>query len=163
MGAWVYTGAEEVKRGWSGLLELEFIGNCEQPIAGARNGTLISAEKPVLAITETSFQPCIFWVTLSLFYPFNLCIWIFCLHVCLITKCVQCQKRPEEDIVSPPTKVADGCEPPFGCWELNMGLLKEQPVFLIISLALLAEFSNSWFYMDFPHGFEKHFIFTCIS
>jgi hypothetical protein len=24
----------------------------------------------------------------------------------------------------------DGCEPPCGCWELNSGSLKEQPVLL---------------------------------
>lgn len=47
---------------WSGLLELECIGNCKQPIAGARNGTLIVAEKPVLLTADLSLQPCIFWV-----------------------------------------------------------------------------------------------------
>ena len=26
--------------------------------------------------------------------------------------------------------MADGFEPPSGCWELNPGLLEEQPVFL---------------------------------
>jgi hypothetical protein len=26
--------------------------------------------------------------------------------------------------------ITDGCEPPCGCWELNLGLLEEQPVFL---------------------------------
>ena len=34
-----------------------------------------------------------------------------------------CQKRASVNIT-------DGCEPPYGCWELNLGPLEEQPVFL---------------------------------
>jgi hypothetical protein len=26
--------------------------------------------------------------------------------------------------------ITDGCEPPYGCWELNSGPLEEQPVLL---------------------------------
>ena len=29
-----------------------------------------------------------------------------------------------------PDPITDGCEPPCGCWELNAGLLEEQPVLL---------------------------------
>jgi hypothetical protein len=31
--------------------------------------------------------------------------------------------------------IIDGCEPPYGCWELNSGPLEEQSVLLTISLA----------------------------
>ena len=34
-----------------------------------------------------------------------------------------CQKRV-------PNPITDGCEPPFGGWELNLGPLEEQPVLL---------------------------------
>ena len=34
-----------------------------------------------------------------------------------------CQKRASVNIT-------DGCEPPYGCWELNLGPLEEQPVLL---------------------------------
>ena len=37
------------------------------------------------------------------------------------------QKR---DSGSPETVVTDGCELPPGCWQLNPGLLEEQPVLL---------------------------------
>ncbi|EGW01477.1 E3 ubiquitin-protein ligase NEDD4 [Cricetulus griseus] len=29
-----------------------------------------------------------------------------------------------------PDLIIDGCEPPYGCWELNPGPLEEQPVLL---------------------------------
>ena len=35
-----------------------------------------------------------------------------------------CQKRASDPTI-------DGCEPPYGCWELNSRLLEEQPVLLI--------------------------------
>ena len=31
-----------------------------------------------------------------------------------------CPRRPEEGIRIPETRVTDGCEPPCGCWELNL-------------------------------------------
>ena len=34
-----------------------------------------------------------------------------------------CQRRA-------PDVSTDGCEPPYGCWELNSGPLEEQPVLL---------------------------------
>ena len=33
--------------------------------------------------------------------------------------------KPEENIVSLGTRVTEGCEPPYGCWELNQGPLDE--------------------------------------
>lgn len=44
---------------------------------------------------------------------------------------VWCLQRPEKGVESPGTGVIVGCEPPLGCWELNLGLLEEQPVLLI--------------------------------
>lgn len=29
---------------------------------------------------------------------FNLCVWVFCLHLCLYTTCVHCPQRPEDSI-----------------------------------------------------------------
>ena len=40
----------------------------------------------------------------------------------------QGQKRV---LTHPKTGVTAGCEPTRGCWELNLGLLEEQPVLLI--------------------------------
>lgn len=41
----------------------------------------------------------------------------------------------EEHTGSPGTGVVDGCELPCGCWELKLGPLREQLVFLAISSA----------------------------
>lgn len=43
-----------------------------------------------------------------------LCIWLFCLHVCVCTKCMQCAERTEEGIWSPGTGVSIRCELPWG-------------------------------------------------
>jgi hypothetical protein len=40
-----------------------------------------------------------------------------------------CQKRTSDHII-------DGCEPPYGCWELSSGPLEEQPVLLTIESTL---------------------------
>lgn len=42
--------------------------------------------------------------------------------------------RPE-DVGSPGTEGIEGCEAPYGCWELNPGLVHEQ-VLLITALSL---------------------------
>jgi hypothetical protein len=41
-----------------------------------------------------------------------------------------CLLRPEENVGASETEVIDDCELPCGCWELNLGLLEEQPVLL---------------------------------
>jgi hypothetical protein len=35
---------------------------------------------------------------------------------------------PEEGVKTPGTGATDGCEPSYGCWELNLGPLQEQHV-----------------------------------
>jgi hypothetical protein len=44
---------------------------------------------------------------------------VFCLRVCLC-----------KGVGSPGTGVIDGCEQPYGYWDLNPGPLEEQPVLL---------------------------------
>jgi hypothetical protein len=56
-------------------------------------------------------------------------MWVFCLCLCL------CTTELEEGIESPGTGFTDGCEPSFGCWELNLGPLEEQPVSLTTELS----------------------------
>ena len=52
-------------------------------------------------------------------------------YMCVCTShVVQCSQRPEEGIGYPMTKVTDSCEPSFGSWEQNLGLLEEQLVVL---------------------------------
>lgn len=60
-----------------------------------------------------------------------LCIWDFCLHVCMYTTMYildawEGQKR----VSSSRTAVTDGCQPLCGCWDLNSDPLEEQPMFL---------------------------------
>lgn len=37
---------------------------------------------------------------------------------------------PKEGVRSPETRVTNCCEPPYRCWELNLGTLEEQPLLL---------------------------------
>jgi hypothetical protein len=48
----------------------------------------------------------------------------------MVITCMQRPQRPEEGSETPGTGVTGGCEPPWGCWELNTGPLEEQPVLL---------------------------------
>ena len=41
-----------------------------------------------------------------------------------------CQRKSEDGVKYPGTGVTDGCEPLYGCWESNLGPLKEQPLLL---------------------------------
>ena len=44
---------------------------------------------------------------------------------------------PGEGVTFPRTAVTGGCEPQGGCWELNPGPLKEQPVLLRVEPSLI--------------------------
>jgi E3 ubiquitin-protein ligase NEDD4 len=44
--------------------------------------------------------------------------------------CITGSCGAEEGIGSPGIGVIDGCKPPCSCWELNLGPMKEQTVFL---------------------------------
>jgi hypothetical protein len=39
----------------------------------------------------------------SRFVSLLLCEWVFCLHVCLWTECLECPQRPEESVETPGT------------------------------------------------------------
>ena len=47
-----------------------------------------------------------------------------------------CLQSPEEGIGSPGAGVTDGCEPLCECWELNLGPLEQQLVFLATEQSL---------------------------
>ena len=61
-------------------------------------------------------------------YLCSSCVWVFFLHVCLCTTCLQ---RPEEGVGSPGTRVTGCWELPSGCWEWNPCSLEGQPVLLM--------------------------------
>lgn len=63
-----------------------------------------------------------------LFKFFILCVELLCLLVCLCTTCLLCLWRT--DIRLPGTRVTGSCEPLYGCWELNLGSLKEQSLLI---------------------------------
>jgi hypothetical protein len=52
-------------------------------------------------------------------------VYVTCMHVCMYVYHMQvrCLLRPEEGIGGPGTGVTDSCEPPRGCWEMNLGPL----------------------------------------
>lgn len=68
-----------------------------------------------------------------------LCVGIFCLCVYLCTLCLVLTET-RRGHHTPGTGVTDVCELLCGLWELNLGLLEEQPVLSIISLSLICCF-----------------------
>lgn len=67
--------------------------------------------------------------TESSHWPSILCVQVFCLQYV----CVLCGSLVSVDIKrvsSPGAGVKVGCEPQFGCWELNLDNLKRQRVLL---------------------------------
>lgn len=50
-------------------------------------------------------------------------------HVCK-PHVSQVLRHSDKDLESLGTGVTDGWVPPWGCWELNLGLMEEQPVLL---------------------------------
>lgn len=65
-------------------------------------------------------------------------LFISILLMFLCTTFMQWLWRPEDGIKSPETRVTDSCEPPYGCWELNLEPLKNsqrsQPLSYLSSL-----------------------------
>lgn len=53
------------------------------------------------------------------FYVHYVCVYMH--HICAL-----CLRRPVDDIISPGTGAIESCELPRGCWEPNLGSLKEQ-------------------------------------
>jgi hypothetical protein len=62
---------------------------------------------------------------LSFFLPFFLLFKIYLLsYVSTLCSCLQTHQKRASDLVM------GGCEPPCGCWDLNLGPLEEQSMFL---------------------------------
>lgn len=62
---------------------------------------------------------------LNLLDTFLLCLWVFCLHVCVYAMGMPgAQWRSEEGVRSFGTVVMNGCEPLGGCWELNLDICR---------------------------------------
>jgi hypothetical protein len=60
-----------------------------------------------------------------------------CMYVCVCyVPCVCLLLKEKMYVGSPGTRVLDSWEPPCGCWEPNLGPLKEQPVFFTMEPSL---------------------------
>lgn len=69
-----------------------------------------------------SMEFCLLFVFNLLFF---MCLQVFCLHVCLYTRCVQCPRRPEGNVGSPRTEIREGYKPSGRYCKLNPGPLEE--------------------------------------
>lgn len=54
-----------------------------------------------------------------------LCVWVFFAWMSGHHRHTLCSLNPEVGIGSLEATVADGCEPPYGCWDLNSGPKQE--------------------------------------
>lgn len=66
------------------------------------NDTQTSKQEPALRVAVVLLK--------KLFFIF-ICVWVFSLHVCLHTTCIQCLWSLEEATESPGTSIAGVCEP----------------------------------------------------
>lgn len=64
-----------------------------------------------------------------------------CMHVCLCTACMQCLWRRGKSLRFSGTGVSGSCKLPCACWESNLGLLEEQPVFVSAEPVLQSQLS----------------------
>lgn len=72
--------------------------------------------------------------------------------ICPCTMSVQSVQRSEEDVTSPWTLGIDGSELSYGCWQLNVDSLEEQPVNLTTEPCLHSTPSNTHVIFNFPIG-----------
>lgn len=61
-------------------------------------------------------------LSLSLIIFIFMCMSVLLACMFVSQVCAQCLRRPEDNVRSPETGIADSCEQPYGCWELKMGL-----------------------------------------
>jgi hypothetical protein len=104
-----------------------------------RDGVLGSCELPPGCWEPTQ----VFCKVLFLSFFFLRSIYLF--HVCEYTVAVFRRTRGRHRI-----PMTDGCEPPCGCWELNLGPLEEQSVLLITEPSLQ------------PQGALFFFLYCCL-
>ena len=96
---------------------------CRLPVLAANAFTQRAFSAPLQGLSFLLL--CSYFLGLCLF-----CVCV-CLHACLCTMYAPGAHRVQkEGVRSPGTGITDGCEPPHGCWKLNLGPLEEQPVFL---------------------------------
>lgn len=97
---------------------------------------------------------------------FYVCVCFVCVYACVLL----CASYPgsEDGVFSPGTRVTDGWESPFQCWELNPRLLEEQPVFIssdhlcspmrpVSMFWTLSVNSVDWWYVPWYRYFLYHF------
>ena len=60
------------------------------------------------------------------FKPDFMCMSVWWYECMCVHYMVQCSQRQEEGIGSLESRIASGCKPSHGCWELNLGPLKKQ-------------------------------------
>ena len=82
------------------------------------------------------------------------------MYMSLLSTCIPAgQKRASDPIT-------DGCELPHGCWELNSGPLREQPVLLITEPSLqpryrISECAKDWISYSCASSWEFSFCLSC--
>lgn len=67
-----------------------------------------------------------------------------CLLACMSMHyiCAWCPQGPEHNVGPPGTEVTEGCELPYGYWEVNLGSLQKQQMLLTTRLISLASYST---------------------
>ena len=87
----------------------------------------------------------------GLFHDLNTCACMAVLPSCISVHhlCAWCPWKSKLGIRSPGTGVADGCEPPCGCWELNPVLCKSSQYSFLIANQSVSPATFHDFYSSF--------------
>jgi hypothetical protein len=102
---------------------------CEPPCGCWDLNSEPPEEQSVLLTAEPSLQPPGSLKNNFYFRLINLCIWVFCLHVCLCAKSVPGACGGQKRLLDiPGTRIIDGCQPPCGCCEPKPDPPQEQQV-----------------------------------
>lgn len=121
------------------------------PWGGSTSGSIVwhlTMEEANMQVTEKT-RLIIHTPEIFLLKIFFLCVWVFCLHVCLCIVFVQSPQRSGDAVRGPETGVKECYKSSHGHWELNVGLLKEQPGLwtteLVLGTSKLATSGNQSF------------------
>lgn len=82
---------------------------------------------------------------------------MFCLSICCAPHVCLVPKEARRGCLIPKTGVTDGCEPLFGCWELNVGPLEEQPLSHSPALYSCFSFFTAILYQLIAHVKKNNF------
>lgn len=93
--------------------------------------TFPSSKKHSLVVSQRGFRANGFYFLKFIYF---VCMSVSSAYVSVQHKCIWFLQRAEGGTGSPGTGDMDGCEPPYGCYESNLGPLEECPGLMVFKV-----------------------------